>query len=86
MICVDGGVTNNLPAICPDSLRIGLDIDDIENWKADLVPTEPLARVNTFIPANEANLIRMLQGGKDDINRWLATPQGSVFIDKALQM
>mmetsp|Transcript_40738 Transcript_40738/g.100656 ORF Transcript_40738/g.100656 Transcript_40738/m.100656 type:complete len:335 (-) Transcript_40738:327-1331(-) len=82
MMCVDGGVTNNLPALCSESLRIGLDADDVVSWDADLVPSKPLARVNTFIPANEANLQRMLLGGKDDINGWLATPRGCVFTEK----
>lgn len=82
MLCVDGGVTNNLPSLCEDSLRIGLDADDIPAWNADLVPSEPLSRVNTFVPANEANLQRMLDCGKEDIARWLKTPRGRVFVEK----
>uniref|UniRef100_A0A7S0X6V2 Patatin n=1 Tax=Mantoniella antarctica TaxID=81844 RepID=A0A7S0X6V2_9CHLO len=81
MICVDGGVTNNLPALSEDSLRIGLDAEDISAWNADLVPSKPLARINTFIPADEANLQRMLNCGKDDIRTWLATPAGRVFVE-----
>lgn len=83
MICVDGGVTNNLPALCEDSLRIGLDRDDIPSWNADLVPSRPLARINTFIPADEANLQRMLLCGKEDINCWFKTPQGQAFVKRA---
>ena len=43
---VDGGVTNNLPALSPASLKVGLDADDVASWGADLVPSEPLSRVN----------------------------------------
>lgn len=84
MVCVDGGVTNNLPALCSESLRCGLDLDDIQSWGADLVPSEPLARVNTFIPADEAHLQRMLTCGKEDINRWLMTDKGRAFTEKVL--
>lgn len=82
MLCIDGGVTNNLPALYEDSLRVGLDLDDVESWNADLVPSQPLARINTFVPADEANLQHMLQCGKQDIKSWLKTPRGRVFASK----
>jgi len=82
MVCIDGGVTNNLPALCEESLRVGLDLDDVDSWNADLVPSQPLARINTFVPADEANLLRMLQCGKEDIKRWLDTPRGRAFAGK----
>lgn len=62
-------------------LRAGLDTDDIAAWNADLVPSRPLSRMNTFIPANEADLTRMLDCGRDDINVWLETPQGRAFVE-----
>jgi|Transcript_7498 hypothetical protein len=80
-ICVDGGVTNNLPALSKESLRIGLDIDDIRSWKADLVPSQPLARINTFLPANGTDLKRMLDCGKMDIIAWFKTTRGRKFIE-----
>ena len=80
MVCVDGGVTNNLPSLCHDSLRVGLDTSDIEAWNADLAPSEPLTRINTFVPANEANLQRMLDCGKEDVVRWLKTARGRAFV------
>ena len=82
MICVDGGVTNNLPNICVHSLRVGLDKDDTFTWNADFVPSQPLSRLNTFIPAQEASLQRMLDCGKDDINDWLNTCRGISFIQE----
>ena len=81
-VCVDGGVTNNLPILGNDSLCVGLDNEDIEALGADLVPSEPLARVNTFIPANEDRLLRMLTCGKNDINVWLKSPKGRIFFKK----
>ena len=83
MVCVDGGVTNNLPALSSASLKIGLDTDDIASWDADLVPSKPLSRVNTFIPADERNLQRMLLCGKDDARRWLRTKRGRAFARRA---
>jgi hypothetical protein len=83
MLCVDGGVTNNLPALSPASLKVGLDADDVASWGADLVPSEPLSRVNTFIPADERNLQRMLLCGKDDARRWLRTARGRAFARRA---
>ena len=85
MICLDGGVTNNLPALCSTSLKIGLDLDDIESWGADLVPSEPLARINTFIPADELNLQKMLLRGKSDVNKWLKSKRGVEFVKRALK-
>ena len=82
-LCVDGGVTNNLPALSKDSLCIGLDIDDIHSWDADLVPSQPLARVNTFLPANGTDLKRMLDCGKMDIMAWFGTARGRKFIKQA---
>ena len=83
MVCVDGGVTNNLPALSSTSLKIGLDTDDIASWDADLVPSKPLSRVNTFIPADEQNLQRMLLCGKEDARRWLNTKRGKAFARRA---
>lgn len=83
MVCVDGGVTNNLPALSSTSLKIGLDTDDIASWDADLVPSKPLSRVNTFIPADETNLQRMLLCGKEDARRWLRTKRGVAFARRA---
>jgi len=85
MICMDGGVTNNLPALCSTSLKIGLDLDDIASWSADLVPSKPLARINTFIPADEANLREMLLRGKSDINKWLKSKRGEEFVRRAMR-
>jgi len=83
MICVDGGVTNNLPALNETSLKIGLDLDDVQSWGADLVPSKPLARINTFIPADEQNLRNMLVRGKDDIAEWLKSERGARFVRRA---
>jgi hypothetical protein len=42
-----------------------------------------LSRVNTFIPADEQNLQRMLLCGKEDARRWLNTKRGKAFARRA---
>ncbi|CAL6427981.1 unnamed protein product [Bathycoccus prasinos] len=78
-ICVDGGVTNNLPSLHENALRVGLDEDDIKHWNAVLCPSQALPRVNTFIPADDEHLTAMVEEGKDDFEDWLDTPAGVEF-------
>ena len=78
-ICVDGGVTNNLPSLHENALRVGLDEDDTIHWNAVLCPSEALPRVNTFIPADDVHLTAMVEEGKDDFEDWLDTPAGVEF-------
>ena len=77
-ICVDGGVTNNLPSLHENALRVGLDEDDIKHWNAVLCPSQALPRVNTFIPADD-ELDCHVEEGKDDFEDWLDTPAGVEF-------
>jgi hypothetical protein len=80
-MCIDGGATNNLPAISDNAVRVGLDADDILSWCVDLLPSQPLTRANTFYPADEGSLQRMLDCGKDDVLDWLSTARGGQFLN-----
>ena len=82
MVCVDGGVMNNLASLSPSSLRIGLDPEDATDWGATLVPSEPRPRHNTFIPADDDGLEAMYDCGKRDIAKWLESPDGVEFAAK----
>lgn len=82
MVCVDGGVTNNLASLAEETLRIGLDPEDTTDWGATLVPSAPRPRHNTFIPADDDGLSEMYACGKRDIARWLKTAEGKRFAAK----
>ena len=81
-ICVDGGVTNNLPSLHENALRVGLDDDDVKSWNAVLFPSEALPRINTFIPADDIHLTAMVDEGKNDFEDWLDTPAGVEFASR----
>lgn len=84
MVCVDGGVMNNLASLSPSSLRIGLDPEDAQDWGATFVPSVPHPRRNTFIPADDDGLEQMYDCGKRDIAVWLETAEGKQFAAKIL--
>jgi hypothetical protein len=84
-ICVDGGVTNNLPSLHENSLRVGLDADDLIHWDAVLCPSEALPRINTFIPADDVHLTQMVEEGKDDFENFLDTKNGIEFAQRCLK-
>jgi len=82
MVCVDGGVTNNLASLSSETLRIGLDPEDATDWGATLIPSAPRRRIDTFIPADDSGLTQMYECGKRDIARWLTTAEGKRFSAK----
>ena len=82
MVCVDGGVVNNLASLSPETLRVGLDPEDKTDWGATLVPSKPKARRHTFIPACDVGLAEMYECGKSDIAAWLETADGKKFASK----
>ena len=81
-LCIDGGATNNLPVLSANSIRVGLDADDLSSWHVDLLPSRPLTRANTFYPASEGSLQRMLDCGKVDVLEWLTTAHGMQFLKR----
>ena len=84
MVCVDGGVMNNLPSLSESALRIGLDPEDATNWGATLLPSAPAPRLHTFVPASNEGLEEMYTCGKKDIANWLKTSSGKQFQAKLL--
>ena len=82
MVCVDGGVVNNLASLSPETLRVGLDPEDKTDWGATLVPSKPKARRHTFIPACDVGLAEMYECGKSDVAAWLETADGKKFASK----
>jgi len=84
MLCMDGGVMNNLPSLSETALRIGLDPEDATNWGAQLIPSVPAPRFQTFVPASNEGLEQMYACGKKDIANWLKLPEGKLFAAKLL--
>jgi hypothetical protein len=82
MVCVDGGVCNNLASLSPATLRVGLDPEDKTDWDATIIPSEPKPRYATFIPLDDAELWDMYECGKRDIASWLRSDEGRKFAAK----
>jgi hypothetical protein len=82
MVCVDGGVCNNLASLSPATLRVGLDPGDKHHWGATFVPSKPKPRYATFIPLDDAELWDMYETGKRDISSWLQSDEGKTFAAK----